>query len=227
MTSYLVSILFLLRVTWAYPGGVPDTACSSMFPTGHSSHAQTSASPYKIVLNKSVYNPGETIKVDVYGDQIGFSGIYIQPRLAGCHVNATRTVGVFTVSDPQLQTRHCFGVIHSTVSHVSSAKKRHVSFYWTAPVLASGHVVIRATIVQDRQTFWVDVESPALIDLQSKDTPTCVSHTHQEGYDFDHDVISYQAKKSLAEGATSGTENIARRYWTLPLLLVVIATPAK
>ncbi|KAH9523442.1 hypothetical protein Btru_040028 [Bulinus truncatus] len=179
-----------------YPGGVPDLACVSMFPSGHTTDPQLSDPPYKIAVKKGVYSPGETIQIEILGVGASFSGLYVQPRQVGCHVNSTRTVGVFTSSSHQLQTRHCFGKIHSTLTHTSDEKKKHVSFYWTAPVTSLGHVVIRATIVKDFQHFWTDVESPPLIDLQDKDTPTCVSHTHKKGFSFDHNFLSYQAKKS-------------------------------
>lgn len=53
--------LLMVPYCSGYPGGAPDLACSTMFPTGHSAAAQTSKPPYKIVAQKSAYIPGETI----------------------------------------------------------------------------------------------------------------------------------------------------------------------
>ncbi|XP_059149474.1 putative ferric-chelate reductase 1 [Physella acuta] len=148
-----------------------------------------------------------------------FIGVYVQPRLVGCHVNTTRTVGVFTAADPRLQTRHCFGVIHSTVTHTSKVKKNHVALLWTAPVRSSGHVVIKATIVKDKETFWVDVDSPPLIDLQTMDTPTCMSHTHRDGFKFDHKNNRYEANKLTDSGKESSS---SRPQWHFILLLMAV-----
>nr|KAI8750106.1 putative defense protein 3 isoform X2 [Biomphalaria glabrata] len=54
--------LFCSRVVQAYPGGAPDLACVSMFPSGHMTTAQLSEPPYRISVSKKTYNPGETIK---------------------------------------------------------------------------------------------------------------------------------------------------------------------
>ncbi|XP_055885195.1 putative defense protein 3 [Biomphalaria glabrata] len=212
--------LFCSRVVQAYPGGAPDLACVSMFPSGHMTTAQLSEPPYRISVSKKTYNPGETIKVEIVGLEESFTGLYVQPRQVGCHLNATRIVGVFTASSPDLQTRHCFGVVHSTVTHTSKDKQNRASFYWTAPVTPSGHVVIRATLVKDFQHFWTEVESAPIIDLHNKDMPACVSHEHKDGFNFDHNAgnVSFQAKKSKIQMINSGFQNIASICFFLAFL---------
>ena len=58
----IAQVLWILSgLSSAYPGGAPDVACESMFPTGHATSGQTAGPPFKIVLSKSAYLPGETI----------------------------------------------------------------------------------------------------------------------------------------------------------------------
>ncbi|GFO05111.1 ferric-chelate reductase 1 [Plakobranchus ocellatus] len=163
----------------AYPGGAPDVACASMFPAGHGFLAQMSSAPFKIILPKSTYAPGETIQVTISsaGGTV-FRGLYVQARKIGCDVLDDNPVGAFTAPDPSLQTRHCFGNVNSAVTHTSSEEKSSVTIYWTAPVVPLGHVQIRSTIVSNTSTFWTGIESNPLIDLHAIDPPSCFNRSH-------------------------------------------------
>ena len=52
-----------------------------------------------------------TVIVQAEGDDY-FRGLFLQARMTGCNVNETKTIGVFTNTDRELVTRHCFGEVH-------------------------------------------------------------------------------------------------------------------
>ena len=52
-----------------------------------------------------------TVIVQAEGDDY-FRGLFLQARMTGCNVNETKTIGVFTNTDRELATRHCFGEVH-------------------------------------------------------------------------------------------------------------------
>ncbi|ESO95889.1 hypothetical protein LOTGIDRAFT_239394 [Lottia gigantea] len=174
----LVVILGICHYGNGYPGGAPDSACGAMFPSGHSAPPQGSSPPYRIILAKKTYSPGETVKVIIEAKKGHyFKGILLQARNIGCNVNGSDIVGVFTANDNELETKHCFGKVHSSVTHNSNSPKRTKFIYWTAPVHSAGHVIIRATLVEDTSTFWINVVSDILVDLHSRDTPKCIQST--------------------------------------------------
>ncbi|KAK7099768.1 putative ferric-chelate reductase 1 [Littorina saxatilis] len=174
--NLVLGLLFLVRGGRGYPGGAPDMACQSMLPTGHGAAPQASDPPFNIFVNKKSYKPGETLQVVVQaeGDDY-YKGFFLQARMTGCNVNETRIVGMFTTTDGELQTRHCFGDVHSAVTHNSNRKKLSKTFYWTAPVVTSGHVVMRATIVRELNEYWTEVESPVVADLNANISPKCAT----------------------------------------------------
>ncbi|KAK7502250.1 hypothetical protein BaRGS_00006614 [Batillaria attramentaria] len=141
----LAVLLWLLLSTGGrgYPGGAPDMACESMLPTGHGVGPQASDPPYSIMVSKKSYKPGETLQIIVSSEgEDYFKGMFVQARVIGCQLNETKTVGVFTAPDNEIETKHCFGEVHSAVTHNSARAKRVKTFYWTAPVLPAGHMVM-------------------------------------------------------------------------------------
>lgn len=57
--STVVAVLLatLVSLSRGYQNGAPTEACVSMFPR-HQAEAQTSPSPYNIILNTATYTPG-------------------------------------------------------------------------------------------------------------------------------------------------------------------------
>ncbi|XP_071118350.1 putative defense protein Hdd11 [Haliotis cracherodii] len=160
-----------------YPGGAPVMACGDMFPSGHGTEAQVSPSPYRITVPKRKYDPNTTIKISLIATVGYFRGVFVQARRVGCRVNVTEVIGSFTINDNELEAQHCFGKIHSAVTHKMPSKKTRKDIYWTPPVTPAGHVVIRATFVMEKEMFWIGVESDILVDLQEMDTPKCIAST--------------------------------------------------
>lgn len=179
VSSYANLLLLLLLLGQAgqgraYPGGVPDMSCLNMLPTGHGVEPMSTSPPFKIFVSKKSYKPGETLQVVMQAEgENYFRGLILQARVTGCNVTEDRVVGTFTSTDTELETKHCFGEIHSTVSHNSATKKRLKTFYWTAPVISSGHLVMRATVLREFQEYWVNVQSDIVADLHSRVTSRC------------------------------------------------------
>lgn len=152
----------------AYPNGGPDIACETMFPSGHGNAPQETPPPYQIVPVKTAYRPGETISVILEAKKGFFTGIYVQAHSSSCPYNSSRLpVGVFTSLDREFQTRHCYGIVHSTLTQTNARIKIKERIFWTAPVKPAGDVVIKATFVKDVNTFWTDVYSSVLFDLRA------------------------------------------------------------
>ncbi|XP_025109511.1 putative defense protein 3 isoform X1 [Pomacea canaliculata] len=168
LIPHLILLLTLPTAGRGYPDGAPDMVCVSMEPTGHGAGSQVTDPPYRLMVTRKSYKPGETLQVTLQsiGDNY-FRGLMLQARLTGCDVNETQTIGVFTTGDNELQTRHCFGTVHSTVTHNSASRKRMKIVYWTAPVVSSGHVIMTATVVREQQEFWTQVQSHVLSDLEA------------------------------------------------------------
>lgn len=64
LNSEMFQVYFMLGLTslgLTYPHGGPDSSCQTMQPTGHGVPPQSSPVPYKLIIRKSSFNPGETI----------------------------------------------------------------------------------------------------------------------------------------------------------------------
>lgn len=57
----LAALVFIPGVA-PYPYGPPEGSCMSMFPKGHGVDAQTSASPFDILVNSTSYKQGDVIQ---------------------------------------------------------------------------------------------------------------------------------------------------------------------
>ncbi|XP_041358129.1 putative ferric-chelate reductase 1 [Gigantopelta aegis] len=145
----------------------------------------------------------------------------MQAREVGCRVNYTRTVGVFQTTDYGLKTAHCFGIVHSAVSHSTNSRKRSVSVYWTAPTISSGHVVIRTTVVKDSHIFWTHVDSEVMVDLESMDTPRCLSSAISPVPDVERANSPYDTEQVAQGPVTSATTSNPSSHMMLSFLFVV------
>ncbi|KAK7100444.1 putative defense protein 3 [Littorina saxatilis] len=149
----------LVTSSRGYPTGAPTEVCSSMFPH-HGAEPQTSAVPYSITVESSIYTPGSTqtpIKVTVMSEDTAFKGLIVQARsLSDCN----KTVGTFQLdqSERDLKLVTCRQA-NDGVTHTNKNVKTTKSFMWIPPATGMGHVYIRATVVQATEAFWNTVQS--------------------------------------------------------------------
>ncbi|XP_078501418.1 putative ferric-chelate reductase 1 [Lissotriton helveticus] len=167
----VVIALCLLHFTtvFSYPNGKVSIVCGSMLPD-HKSAPQTTVAPYKILVSKTTFIPGDQITVTLEATTGStFQGFLMEARSVG----GDFTVGKFAVTNSNSQILDCNNVASTAVSHTSPAPKTTVTVNWTAPP-GSGYVLFRATFVQSFSTFWSGVESQTIIPLQIT-SGNCVS----------------------------------------------------
>ncbi|XP_021363148.1 putative ferric-chelate reductase 1 [Mizuhopecten yessoensis] len=159
----VVVLLANVGVAWSYSMGAPSSTCSTMFPLHNGSPAQTSQSPYFFQFIKSTYSPGELISVNLAGNGVLLKGYQIQAR-----DGVGKVVGQFT-SAAGGRTINC-GVENGALTHQNARDKPGVSFTWQAPNPAVGNIVFIATVLQNYNVFWVNVNSPAITPMMIPQT---------------------------------------------------------
>ncbi|OCT82923.1 hypothetical protein XELAEV_18025458mg [Xenopus laevis] len=141
----------------AYPSGKVEASCNTMVP-GHGVAAQTSASPYTLDVSSTTYEDEQSITVTLRNTSLvpPFKGFMIQARAVGDGNNIA--LGTFTVSNSAAQTLQC-STANSAVSHTSAAEKTAIQVTWMGPNANTSAYEIRATVVQSRNIFWINVRS--------------------------------------------------------------------
>ncbi|XP_041357893.1 putative ferric-chelate reductase 1 homolog [Gigantopelta aegis] len=155
----------LLILQWiscnGYSSGAPDTACNTMRPRHGFSRPSTGTSPFVVLVSKNTYEPNESIMVMLRGlCSNKFKGFLVEARRADPNTNTTERIGTFTEVQ---ESRYACGQ-ETSLTHVANSEKTSLLFNWTAPSAPSGHVIIKATFVQVKNTFWVGVNSAVVTD---------------------------------------------------------------
>ncbi|KAK3592567.1 hypothetical protein CHS0354_000897 [Potamilus streckersoni] len=154
--SLLLGILIFGQVM-CYPNGAPQSACSSMIPN-HGASASSIPSPYNITTSKSTYKPNEEITViikDVSGEN-AIRGFLIQPRRKSS-ISHPNTVGSLTGGS---MTRNPCTASMAALTHTNNNNTSTVNITWKAPADARETVVFVATIVQRKEIYWLNIQSP-------------------------------------------------------------------
>ncbi|XP_066453488.1 putative ferric-chelate reductase 1 [Eleutherodactylus coqui] len=140
-----------------YPNGKVTSACSSMEPEHE--HYPKSRVIHNITVDKTVFGPGDRIKVTLSGSR--FTGFFIQARNANnLDGNA---VGAFSLIHKDIsQLLKCGRVQDSAVSHTSKRRKEQVEFYWIAPSSCPQHIQFLATVVEKYSVYWVKIPGPII-----------------------------------------------------------------
>ncbi|XP_046584666.1 putative defense protein 2 [Haliotis rubra] len=143
-------------------------ACSSMVPSHGGATTQSFPSPFTITPNSNSYTPGKRIDVTLAGIcGRPFKGFLVQARQAS-DSTSTVSVGTFAPSDNRAQTR-CPS--NPSITHVSGDLKSSITFSWTAPSTAQGHLVFVATFVESYSTFWAKQMSVVIRDESLSNPP--------------------------------------------------------
>ncbi|XP_022304579.1 putative defense protein [Crassostrea virginica] len=182
-----MKVLAVFLLVHLFPGATPYSmgpplgACAEMFPTGHGVAAQESLPPFDILVNATSYKVGDVIEITVNStgkpDGEYYEGLMIQARRTACNLdNPSKGHGQFSVmqNDWFLETMDCEGNTKSAVVHKNHSHIESRTFYWTAPA-PTGHLVFRATIVHNKETFWTGVLSPVIEDPSSSEVPQVCS----------------------------------------------------
>ncbi|KAK7508100.1 hypothetical protein BaRGS_00000339 [Batillaria attramentaria] len=159
-------------VTDSYPSGAPgdfnQAVCSTLTPGHYGTSTQTTPAPYGIVISPSTYTPGAgqiTVRLEKRCDK-PFQGFLLTTRYADASENENLRPGTFDL--PAGTRRTCsLGSLppytNRAVTQNSPANKDTLTFTWIPPT-SGGHIVFRATFLQNKPTYWVDVHSELLVD---------------------------------------------------------------
>ncbi|XP_053695464.1 putative defense protein Hdd11 [Sabethes cyaneus] len=144
----------------SFSAGAPADACGDMIPQHHTD-PQSSAAPYKILLEKKQIKSGEAVTVTVQGNSAKdtIKGLLCQARVG------ETPVGSFDVApdNKYIQTLNCGKSNKSAVTHKKIATPpKSISFNWVAPKGLSENVRMTCTIALNGGVFWVKEQSSAL-----------------------------------------------------------------
>ncbi|KAM4722464.1 putative ferric-chelate reductase 1 [Rhinophrynus dorsalis] len=151
----LLFVILPLHIV-AFPNGRVEPACSTMIPH-HGVEPQTSQAPYTLTTSSNTYSPGQEITVTLSTTGTQFKGFLIQARTD----NGTTPVGSFKVITPDAQPLTCTTAA-AAVSHTSNNLKTSIQVIWVAADSNGTDIHFRATVVENKLTFWTNVVSSRL-----------------------------------------------------------------
>ncbi|KAK0063036.1 ferric-chelate reductase 1 isoform X2 [Biomphalaria pfeifferi] len=133
-----------------------DGSCADLTPQ-HSASAQNSVPPYTITFSPTSYTASQSISVTLSASSSKpFKGFMIQARNASsCSTSAQ---GSFTIVAGTTTACSNAALVHSSSSFNT------LTTNWIAPSTSVGHIVFRASFVQEYTTFWTNVVSVVLQD---------------------------------------------------------------
>lgn len=144
--------------------------------------------PYYIQVHAEAltYKPDASYEVSIVANQtLGanmFKGVLMMAYEVTCSSEnrievRDYPIGSFVIpstsSTPVLKTLGCNNMPSSAVTHNSPQYKINETVIWRAPDSSKGNLVFRATVVQQRTTFWMDVFSPILRDANVAPPKEC------------------------------------------------------
>jgi len=182
-----------------------NNACKSMAPgvkkggetglRGHTAPPQNTIhgkdlAPFYVHLYGAnhEYEEGVEIPISLMANQSFhhqyYKGVFVQARKLKCKTGRMievedEAIGTFEIKDPRIAMLtyvHCGDILKSAISHKSRSWKTNETATWL-PDSDHGHVVFKATFVQDQHDYWTEVYSPVIYPPGAPDPPTCASHT--------------------------------------------------
>ncbi|XP_027015206.1 putative defense protein Hdd11 [Tachysurus fulvidraco] len=146
--------LLVLSAVTGYPTGAPVARCVDMTP-GHGVPSQTSPSPYTIVISSTTFTPTQSIRVTIQGPM--YLGLLLQARS-----NNTDAVGTWGTPPPDTKYLACSNNSQGAITHSNRNSKNNETTYTWIPPDSIESAFIRATVVANRTTFWVNLSSEKL-----------------------------------------------------------------
>ncbi|KAG7314932.1 hypothetical protein KOW79_022235 [Hemibagrus wyckioides] len=147
--------LQILSTVAGYPNGAPVDRCGNMTP-GHNVLPQTSSSPYTIMISNNTFRPNEPIRVMIEGPV--YLGVLLQARSS----SGTDAIGTWGIPPPNTKYLACSGNGQSAITHSSIINKNNKTIYTWIPPESLQTAFIRATVVANRTTFWINLTSERL-----------------------------------------------------------------
>ncbi|XP_060719498.1 putative defense protein Hdd11 [Tachysurus vachellii] len=146
--------LVVLSPVTGYPTGAPVARCVDMTP-GHNVPSQSSPSPYTIVISTTTFTTNQSIRVTIQGP--AYLGLLLQAQSTN-----TDAVGTWGTPPPNTQYLACSNNSQSAITHSNKISKNSETTYTWIPPDSIQSAFIRATVVANRTTFWVNITSERL-----------------------------------------------------------------
>ncbi|GAA6091589.1 putative defense protein Hdd11 [Tachysurus ichikawai] len=146
--------LLVLSAVTGYPTGAPVARCVDMTP-GHSVPSQSRPSPYAIMISNTTFTTNQPIRVTIQGPE--YLGLLLQAQSTN-----TDAVGTWGTPPPNTQYLACSNNIQSAITHSNRNSKNNETTYTWIPPDSIQSAFIRATVVANRTTFWVNLTSEKL-----------------------------------------------------------------
>ncbi|KAF1372743.1 hypothetical protein PFLUV_G00250780 [Perca fluviatilis] len=156
----LLLLLCVAPLVRGYPSGLVTDSCVNMLPNHSGQIPQTKPAPFTVMMDRSSYKLGDQVKVTLQAPASSpFRGFLLEAR----EVGGLSPVGSFSLISTNARLLTCSQKSNSAVAHNSGSSKTSIQVTWTPD--ASGNaknIQFHTTFVQNINTFWVDVTSPAL-----------------------------------------------------------------
>lgn len=139
MATYQILCLALVGVfatrVAGYQSGAPNSPeiCEKLTPK-HGVDPQTTASPYKLSLDKTQVKPGQEVKLTISGNDAIFKGFLVQGRKIGAD-GPVGPVGKFVAvkNTGDSQPLNCADIVGSSITHTNNNEKKTITLTWVAP----------------------------------------------------------------------------------------------
>jgi len=187
---FTVVFVLLLPSAYGYGTGGPAGVCHDPYPHHHGHPRSLEASPFAMSLDKTQYNPGDTVKVTISssGSSELFRGLQV-----GAHAvdGIWETLyGEFTKVPAGVQGFKYFSDVENCVTHNKNfSKTGKVELEWKAPNVSVGNIMFSATVLKDYETYWVnltgDLTAALPLVASAVDPPISVG---SGGFDKDLDI---------------------------------------
>ncbi|XP_071816734.1 uncharacterized protein [Apostichopus japonicus] len=157
----------------AYSSGAGVQACETLMPLHFGATPQTTFSPYRITAHSNRYSPNNLVLVTLSQNPnpnaptaTTFRGILLQARADG----SSSAVGSWLIQ-PDSEYSHRVGCPEpssplGSLTHNSGSDKsvlQPIEFDWIAPQNNVGSIRFFATVVQELNTFWVELTSSEVL----------------------------------------------------------------
>lgn len=147
-------VWLVLEVVESTPQGAATYACETMDPS-HGGQPQTGPCPYRFLLDKTEIFANQCVvfTIKTYYPR-KFKGFMVQARN-----DSDIPVGYFDIYSYKINLINCPGGERNTATHNQADYKEVIDMRWFPPHPPtgpfSGNITFYATVLQDRETFWV------------------------------------------------------------------------
>ncbi|NP_001313480.1 uncharacterized protein LOC562682 precursor [Danio rerio] len=150
-----VVVLQFLGCVHSYGTGAPTSACGDMIPR-HGVQPQPNPAPYTIQASSTKFQAGIPITVVIKGPD--YKGVLLEARSG----SDTTALGSWQMPPANTKFLECSGNKQGAITHSNANVKNNSTVYTWVPPATTKNIMFMATVVQQRNVFWVNVMSSSL-----------------------------------------------------------------